>query len=143
MDVGSAQWESVGGSFPSTLRGWRPRQAPCSQLMVDAPCLDGVRRPCHNQDLVFEAFDKRNIGEDAIISPRDRLRACISYYSEGPTSRSPDISNIGRDPLALVDSTTPIENNIGLLETKFAKEEVFVFVFPEDVTESNSFILVL
>ncbi|GJY25512.1 hypothetical protein Tco_0400238 [Tanacetum coccineum] len=29
---------------------------------------EGYRHRCHNQDLVFVAFDKRHIGEDAIIS---------------------------------------------------------------------------
>nr|GEW93672.1 hypothetical protein [Tanacetum cinerariifolium] len=40
------------------------------------------------------------------------------------------------DPLALVDSFTPVEDNTGLSETRFDKEAVFVFVFPEDVTGS-------
>ncbi|GJR90013.1 hypothetical protein Tco_0214024 [Tanacetum coccineum] len=41
---------------------------------------------------------------------------------------------LGYDPLALVDGFTPVEDNIGLLETRFDEEDVFVFVFPEDVT---------
>ncbi|GJT26538.1 hypothetical protein Tco_0906813 [Tanacetum coccineum] len=45
-------------------------------------------------------------------------------------------SPLGCDPLSLVDGFTPVEDNIGLLETKFDKEEVFVFVFPEDVMGS-------
>ncbi|GJV08944.1 hypothetical protein Tco_1346600 [Tanacetum coccineum] len=32
-----------------------------------------------------------------------------------------------------IDSFTPVEDNIGLLETKFVEEEVSVFVFPEDI----------
>ncbi|GKC97905.1 hypothetical protein Tco_1168180, partial [Tanacetum coccineum] len=40
------------------------------------------------------------------------------------------------DPLALVDDFTPVEDNIGLLETRFDVEAVFVIVFPEDVTGS-------
>nr|GEZ37766.1 hypothetical protein [Tanacetum cinerariifolium] len=40
----------------------------------------------------------------------------------------------GCDPLALVDGFTPVENNAGLLETRFDEEAVFVFMFPEDVT---------
>ncbi|GJZ70097.1 hypothetical protein Tco_0633647, partial [Tanacetum coccineum] len=40
------------------------------------------------------------------------------------------------DPLALVDGFTPVEDNIGLLETRFDEEAVFMFVFPEDVTGS-------
>ncbi|GJY83792.1 hypothetical protein Tco_0497168 [Tanacetum coccineum] len=43
---------------------------------------------------------------------------------------------LGCDPLALVDGFTPVEDNIGLLETKFVEEEVFVFVFPKDVMGS-------
>ncbi|GJS80951.1 hypothetical protein Tco_0747492 [Tanacetum coccineum] len=46
------------------------------------------------------------------------------------------------DPLALVDGLNPVEDNTGLLETRFDEETVFVFpedeetmfVFPEDVT---------
>ncbi|GKD56985.1 hypothetical protein Tco_1290372, partial [Tanacetum coccineum] len=37
-------------------------------------------------------------------------------------------------PLALADGFTPVEDNIGLLETRFDEEAVFVFVFPKDVT---------
>ncbi|GKE20903.1 hypothetical protein Tco_1432415 [Tanacetum coccineum] len=43
---------------------------------------------------------------------------------------------VGCDSLALVDGFTPIEDNIGLLETRFDEEAVFVFVFLEDVTVS-------
>ncbi|GJW89864.1 hypothetical protein Tco_0167417, partial [Tanacetum coccineum] len=43
---------------------------------------------------------------------------------------------VGCDPLALVDGFTPIEDNIGLLETRFDEEAVFVIVFPKDVTGS-------
>ncbi|GKA64483.1 hypothetical protein Tco_0764089 [Tanacetum coccineum] len=51
----------------------------------------------------------------------------ISYYSE----------ELGQcDPLALVDNFTPVEDNIGLLETRFDEEAVFVFVFPKDVMGS-------
>ncbi|GJS51723.1 hypothetical protein Tco_0625085 [Tanacetum coccineum] len=42
----------------------------------------------------------------------------------------------GCDPLALVDGFTPVEGNIGLLETRFHEEDIFMFVFPEDVTGS-------
>ncbi|GJY83914.1 hypothetical protein Tco_0497290 [Tanacetum coccineum] len=40
---------------------------------------------------------------------------------------------VGCDPLVLVDDFTPVEDNIGLLETMFDEEAVFVFVFPVDV----------
>ncbi|GJV99910.1 hypothetical protein Tco_1555162 [Tanacetum coccineum] len=43
---------------------------------------------------------------------------------------------LGCDPLALVDSFTPLEDNIGLLETRFDVEAVFIIVFHEDVTGS-------
>ncbi|GKF23071.1 hypothetical protein Tco_0075393, partial [Tanacetum coccineum] len=43
---------------------------------------------------------------------------------------------VGCDPLALVEGFIHVEDNIGLLETKFDEEEVFVFVFPEDVMDS-------
>ncbi|GJX29594.1 hypothetical protein Tco_0237673 [Tanacetum coccineum] len=42
----------------------------------------------------------------------------------------------GCDPLALVDGFTPVEGNIGLLETRFHEEDIFMFVFPKDVTGS-------
>ncbi|GKF06778.1 hypothetical protein Tco_0037446, partial [Tanacetum coccineum] len=40
---------------------------------------------------------------------------------------------VGCDLLALVDGFTLVEDNIGLLETRFDGEVVFMFVFPEDV----------
>ncbi|GJT02246.1 hypothetical protein Tco_0823415 [Tanacetum coccineum] len=46
------------------------------------------------------------------------------------------VQPVGRDPLALVDGFTPVEDNIGLLETRFDEEAVFVFEFPEDLTGS-------
>ncbi|GKF74697.1 hypothetical protein Tco_0221029, partial [Tanacetum coccineum] len=48
---------------------------------------------------------------------------------------------LGCDPLALVDGITPVEDNIGLLETRFNEEAVFMFVFPEDVTGSMNLTL--
>nr|GEW84224.1 hypothetical protein [Tanacetum cinerariifolium] len=45
-------------------------------------------------------------------------------------------STLGCDPLALAGDFTSIENNTGVLETRFDEEAVFVFVFPEDVTGS-------
>ncbi|GKA89074.1 hypothetical protein Tco_0810886 [Tanacetum coccineum] len=44
-----------------------------------------------------------------------------------------DLTVLSCDPLALVDGFTPVEDNIGLLETRFDEEAIFVFVFPEDV----------
>ncbi|GKF71683.1 hypothetical protein Tco_0207797 [Tanacetum coccineum] len=44
--------------------------------------------------------------------------------------------HLGYDPLTLVDGFTPVEDNIGLLETGFDEEVVFVFVFPADVMGS-------
>ncbi|GJT51204.1 hypothetical protein Tco_0977361 [Tanacetum coccineum] len=35
---------------------------------------------------------------------------------------------VGFDPLALVDDFTPVEDNIGLLETWFDDEAIFVFL---------------
>ncbi|GJV49831.1 hypothetical protein Tco_1440043 [Tanacetum coccineum] len=40
---------------------------------------------------------------------------------------------VGCDLLALVDDFIHVEDNIGLLETRFNEEAIFVFVFPEDV----------
>ncbi|GJZ66169.1 hypothetical protein Tco_0622865 [Tanacetum coccineum] len=40
------------------------------------------------------------------------------------------------DPLALVDGFTPVEDNIGLLETRFDEEAIFMFAFPKDMTGS-------
>ncbi|GJT43080.1 hypothetical protein Tco_0951795 [Tanacetum coccineum] len=48
---------------------------------------------------------------------------------------------LGYDPLALVDGFTPVEDNIGLLETRFDEDIVFVFMFPEDVTGSANLTL--
>ncbi|GJT67230.1 hypothetical protein Tco_1018710 [Tanacetum coccineum] len=47
-----------------------------------------------------------------------------------------DLIILGYDPLALVDSFTSVEDNIGLLETRFDEEAVFMFVFPDDMTDS-------
>ncbi|GJR34086.1 hypothetical protein Tco_1209770 [Tanacetum coccineum] len=41
---------------------------------------------------------------------------------------------VGCDLLALVDSFTPIEDDIGLLETRFDVKAIFVIVYPEDVS---------
>ncbi|GKF28890.1 hypothetical protein Tco_0095232, partial [Tanacetum coccineum] len=43
---------------------------------------------------------------------------------------------VGCDPLALVESLTPVECNTHLLETMFEDESVFVF--PEDVSGSTN-----
>nr|GEW49732.1 hypothetical protein [Tanacetum cinerariifolium] len=43
---------------------------------------------------------------------------------------------VGCDPLALVDDFTPLEDNVGLLETRFDEEALFVIVFPEGVMSS-------
>ncbi|GKF28316.1 hypothetical protein Tco_0094658, partial [Tanacetum coccineum] len=40
------------------------------------------------------------------------------------------------DPLALVDGLSPVEDNAGLLKTRFEDESVLRCVFPEDVTGS-------
>nr|GEY75346.1 hypothetical protein [Tanacetum cinerariifolium] len=51
----------------------------------------------------------------------------------------PTIVNVlplGCDPLAIVDKFTPVEDNIGLLETTFNEYTVLTFLFPEDVTGS-------
>ncbi|GKF27319.1 hypothetical protein Tco_0083213 [Tanacetum coccineum] len=45
-----------------------------------------------------------------------------------------NVRPVGYDPLALVDGFTPVEDNIGLLETGFDVEAVLVIVYPEDVT---------
>ncbi|GJZ60124.1 hypothetical protein Tco_0615940 [Tanacetum coccineum] len=52
------------------------------------------------------------------------------------SSREEDGTSETMDPQDGLDGFTPVEENIGLLETKFDEEEVFVFVFPEDVTGS-------
>nr|GEW56212.1 hypothetical protein [Tanacetum cinerariifolium] len=46
------------------------------------------------------------------------------------------VRSVGCDPLALVDGFTPVEDNIGLSETRFDEEANFVIVFPEDVKGS-------
>ncbi|GJS62313.1 hypothetical protein Tco_0657097 [Tanacetum coccineum] len=48
---------------------------------------------------------------------------------------------VGYDLLALVDGFIPVEDKIGLLETRFDEEAVFVFGFPEDVTSSMNLTL--
>nr|GEV48541.1 hypothetical protein [Tanacetum cinerariifolium] len=48
---------------------------------------------------------------------------------------------VGCDPLALVDKFTPVEDNIGLLETTFDEDTVLMFVFLEDVTALDSYVV--
>nr|GEY55188.1 hypothetical protein [Tanacetum cinerariifolium] len=43
---------------------------------------------------------------------------------------------VGCDPLALVGKFTPVEDNIGLLETKFNEDAILMGVFPDEVTGS-------
>ncbi|GJT74932.1 hypothetical protein Tco_1041657 [Tanacetum coccineum] len=47
----------------------------------------------------------------------------------------------GCDQLALVDDFTPVEDNIGLLETRFDVDAVFEIVCPKDVTGSMNLTL--
>nr|GEY52468.1 hypothetical protein [Tanacetum cinerariifolium] len=44
-----------------------------------------------------------------------------------------DLIILGCDLVEMVDNFTYVEDNIGLLETRFVEEAVFVFVFPKDV----------
>nr|GEX00416.1 ribonuclease H-like domain-containing protein [Tanacetum cinerariifolium] len=62
--------------------------------------------------------------------------------NEGPNEKSEmqelydqpqEFADRGYDLLALVDGFTPVEDNTGLLETRFDEESICVFVFPEDV----------
>ncbi|GJR94734.1 zinc finger, CCHC-type containing protein [Tanacetum coccineum] len=72
-----------------------PRASPCLASVVIESKFKCDNLRCHNQDLVFEALDKRQMGEDNIISSRDKvykfepfdplideLRA-VSYYMLG------------------------------------------------------------
>ncbi|GJX25413.1 reverse transcriptase domain-containing protein [Tanacetum coccineum] len=83
---------------------------------------------CHNHDLVFVAFDKRHIGEDAIISPMDReysiqIPNTIQFWTtsvllreeeDGATEISDPRDVPSFDPLALVEGFTPVEDNRGI-----------------------------
>ncbi|GKE09436.1 hypothetical protein Tco_1412987 [Tanacetum coccineum] len=69
--------------------------------------------------------------------PENNLDDLHSSREEDGTSETMDPQDLlGCDPLALVDGFIPIEDNIGLLKTRFDVEVVFVIVFSEDVTGS-------
>nr|GEV93169.1 hypothetical protein [Tanacetum cinerariifolium] len=63
---------------------------------------------------------------------------CLSLKMEKGGKKG---GGLGCDLLALVDGFTPVEDNIGLLETRFDEEAVFMFVVPEDVTSSMNLTL--
>ncbi|GJY28585.1 hypothetical protein Tco_0404352 [Tanacetum coccineum] len=79
-------------------------------------------------------------GTSETIDPQDLLAslllADIDLIILGLLTGALVLDFLGCDLLALVDSFTPVEDNIGLLETRFDEEVVFVFVFPKDVTGS-------
>ncbi|GKA72273.1 hypothetical protein Tco_0778489 [Tanacetum coccineum] len=77
------------------------------------------------------------LGAIRVQIPENNLDNLHSSREEDGTSKTMDPQDLlGCYPLALVDGFTPVEDNIGLLETRFDEEVVFMFVFPEDVTGS-------
>ncbi|GJU16235.1 hypothetical protein Tco_1144201 [Tanacetum coccineum] len=75
------------------------------------------------------------LGAAGVQIPENNLDDLHSLRDEDGTSETMDPQDLlGYDPLALVDGFTPVEDNIGLLETRFDVEVVFVIVFPKDVT---------
>ncbi|GJW83839.1 hypothetical protein Tco_0156984 [Tanacetum coccineum] len=77
------------------------------------------------------------LGAAGVQIPKNNLDDLHSSREEDGTSETMDPQDLlGCDPLALVDGFTPVEDNIGLLETWFDVEAVFVIVLPEDVTGS-------
>ncbi|GKE64639.1 hypothetical protein Tco_1518800 [Tanacetum coccineum] len=86
----------------------------------------GVRIPENNLDDLHSSREEDGTSET--MDPQDLLGSFLLADI--------DLIILGCDPLALVDSFTHVEDNIGLLETRFDEEAIFVFVFPEDVTGS-------
>ncbi|GJX71953.1 hypothetical protein Tco_0309124 [Tanacetum coccineum] len=104
----------------------------------------GVHNTKNNLD--GHAFMKRGRLEHGIMVPQDLLGLGVSLsrvvgFLRGTSAvvvilvkghvfpTIVKVRPIACDPLALVDSFTPLEDNIGLLETRFDEEAVFVFMF--------------
>nr|GEU82421.1 R-linalool synthase QH1, chloroplastic-like [Tanacetum cinerariifolium] len=76
-------------------------------------------------------------GAAGVQTPENNLDNLHSSREEDGTLEAVDPQDLlGCDPLALVDGFTHVEDNTGLLETRFDEEALFVIVFPEDVTRS-------
>ncbi|GJV97329.1 hypothetical protein Tco_1548906 [Tanacetum coccineum] len=95
----------------------------------------GVQIPENNLDDLHSSREED--GTSKTMDPQDLLG---SFLLADTDLRTLDLLTgtlvldfLGCDPLALVDGFTPVEDNIGLLETKFVEEEVSVFVFPGDI----------
>nr|GEY26484.1 hypothetical protein [Tanacetum cinerariifolium] len=79
----------------------------------------------------------RMLGAVRVQIPENNFDNLHSSREEDGTLEAVDPQDLlGCDLLALVDDITPVEDNIGLLETRFHAESVLVFVFLEDVTSS-------
>ncbi|GJU22873.1 hypothetical protein Tco_1156215 [Tanacetum coccineum] len=86
----------------------------------------GVQIPENNLDNLHSSREEDGTLET--IDPQDLLGSLLLADI--------DLIILGCDPLHCVDDYTLVEDNIGLLETRFDEEAVFVFVFPEDATGS-------
>nr|GEU80467.1 hypothetical protein [Tanacetum cinerariifolium] len=85
-----------------------------------------VQIPKNNLDDLHSSIEED--GTSKTMDPQDLLGSLLLADI--------DLIILGCDSLALVDSFTPVEDNIGLLKTRFDEEAIFVVVFPEDVTGS-------
>nr|GFA92988.1 hypothetical protein [Tanacetum cinerariifolium] len=87
--------------------------------------------------ILFKPSDHRS--GDRVLSygkALPHISLCYSIEEDGTLEIVNPKDLLGCDPLALVDKFTPVEGNIGLLETTFDEDDVLMFVFPEDVTGS-------
>nr|GEY02151.1 hypothetical protein [Tanacetum cinerariifolium] len=91
----------------------------------------------------LRAISGHVLGAAEVQIPENNLDNLHSSIEKDGTLETVDLQDLlgsfllaGCDPLALVDKFTPVEDNIGLLETTFNEVTVLMFVFPEDVTGS-------
>ncbi|GJS55395.1 retrovirus-related pol polyprotein from transposon TNT 1-94 [Tanacetum coccineum] len=90
------------------------------------PGAAGVQIPENNLDALHSSSEEDGTSET--MDPQDLSGSFLLVDI--------DLTILGYDPLALVDGFTPVKDNIGLLETRFDEEAIFVFVFPEDMPGS-------
>nr|GEW10292.1 hypothetical protein [Tanacetum cinerariifolium] len=83
------------------------------------------------EDGTLETLDSSGLLGSLLLALIDLL---ILYFLAGTLV----LNLLGCDPLALVVMFTPVEDNRGLLETMFKEEASFVFLFPDDVADSEN-----
>nr|GEY82674.1 hypothetical protein [Tanacetum cinerariifolium] len=85
----------------------------------------------------LRAISGHVLGAARVQIPENNLDNLQSSIEEDGTLKTVDPQDLlGCDPLALVGKFTPVEDNIGLLETTFDEDAVLMGVFLDEVTGS-------